>query len=56
MMGDYWRRYKSALTTKIKEANKENNKARALALIRPTFKDDWANSVKQRLPPECEVG
>lgn len=56
MMGDHWRRYKLEITTKIKEANKDHNKAHALALIRPAFKDDWANSVKQILSLECEVG
>ncbi|KAH9680378.1 hypothetical protein KPL71_026529 [Citrus sinensis] len=55
MMGDCWRRYKSELTTKIKQANKEHNKARVLALIKPkniTSKEDWAKFVKERLSPE----
>ena len=58
MMGDCWRRYKSELTTKIKQANKEHNKARVLALIKPksiTSKEDWAKFVKERFPPEFKV-
>lgn len=58
MMGDCWRRYKSELTTKIKQANKEHNKARVLSLIKPkniTSKEDWAKFVKERLSPEFKV-
>ncbi|KAH9803018.1 hypothetical protein KPL71_001620 [Citrus sinensis] len=58
MMGDCWRRYKSELTTKIKQANKEHNKARVLALIKPkniTSKEDWAKFVKERLSPEFKA-
>lgn len=45
-------------TTKIKQANKEHNKARVLSLIKPkniTSKEDWAKFVKERLSPEFKV-